>query len=81
MPVRICPYSKQYTSSGPDSVWNVASNSMFPVLRNGDLVAVDKTVAFEDVQMGDIIVFREPVPTEEKSSAIISRVNDTSILS
>jgi signal peptidase I len=54
--------------------FEVASKSMSPVLVPGDMVIVEESVGFRDVQVGDIIVFREPIPTEVESSAIISRV-------
>ncbi len=37
----------------------VSSGSMVPTLKVGDVVAIEPT-PFEDVKVGDIIVFREP---------------------
>jgi signal peptidase I len=65
----------QNSTNGLNEVWKVASESMYPILTQGDLVTVEK-VAFTDIQSGDIILFREPVPDSEVGDYIISRVND-----
>ena len=64
----------QYSHNSSDEIWLVASDSMSPLLTMGDVVAVEKNVTFENVRIGNIVVFKEPVPSEEESNAIISRV-------
>ena len=49
---------------------------MYPLLTTGDVVAVDKNANFSDITIGDIIVFKEPVPDADGADAIISRVNE-----
>ena len=65
--------SLQY-SLNSSGVWKVSSESMYPLLDPGDMVSIEKSTGFLDVQIGDIIVFREPIPTDNESGAIISRV-------
>jgi signal peptidase I len=66
----------QYTVNGSSELWKVASESMSPLLTPGDMVVVEKSAGFLDVQIGDIIVFKEPIPIGEESGAIISRVTE-----
>jgi signal peptidase len=48
---------------------------MSPLLTTGDVVAVKKGVAFEDLWINEIIVFKDLVPIKEES-VIISRINE-----
>jgi len=54
----------------------VASESMVPRLNVGDFVVVSHNIPFEELQEGDIIVFREPVPDGEEADAIVHRVDE-----
>lgn len=49
---------------------------MSPLLTTGDVVAVKKGVAFEDLGINEIIVFKDLVPIKEEESVIISRINE-----
>jgi len=53
-----------------------ASESMSPLLNPGDMVAIEKSVSFADIQVGDILVFREPIPTSGEAAFVISRVSE-----
>lgn len=68
--LKFCDSSETTNESG--EIWEVASQSMLPTLDPGDLVAVDTNASFNDVGVGDIILFNEPIPLEY--SVIISRV-------
>lgn len=68
--LKFCDSSEATNESG--EIWEVASQSMSPTLDTGDLVAVDTNASFNDVGVGNIILFNEPVPLEY--SVIISRV-------
>lgn len=76
--VRICSSFErdQYATNSSAEIWHVASDSMYPLLATGDMVAVDKNANFSDITIGDIIVFEEPVPDTDEADAIISRVNE-----
>ena len=52
----------------------VASESMVPRLNVGDFVVVSHNIPFDDLNEGDIIVFKEPVPDGEEADAIVHRV-------
>jgi len=56
-------------------VTNNSGDSMSPLLTTGDVVAVKKGVAFEDLRINEIIVFKDLVPIKEES-VIISRINE-----
>jgi signal peptidase I len=69
----------QLAANGSGEVYRVASESMSPLLNLGDMVAVEKNVTFDRIQVGDIIVFREPIPISEEPGSIISRVIEVTI--
>jgi signal peptidase I len=75
--IRICSSIErdQVAANDFDEIWKVSSESMYPLLTQGDLVIVED-VTFTDIQPGDIILFKEPVPDSEVGDYIISRVND-----
>lgn len=76
--LRVCSSLERsrHASNNLGDTWAVASDSMSPLLTSGDVVAVEKGVAFEDLGIDEIIVFKEPIPITEKESAIISRINE-----
>lgn len=51
----------------------VEENSMFPTLKNGETVLVDRTAEFE---VGDIVVFRHPVEQTSELVKRIERINE-----
>ena len=55
------------------SLYKVSTGSMRPALDVNDMVWLDKKVPFDDLQVGDIIVFERP---EGESRVIISRIID-----
>ena len=55
------------------SFYKVSTGSMSPAFNVGDIVLLDKKIAFDDLQVGDVIVFERP---EGKSRIIISRIID-----
>lgn len=76
--IRICSSIErdQLATNGFAEIYRVASESMSPLLNPGDMVAIEKSISFADIQVGDIIVFREPIPTSEESAFVISRVSE-----
>jgi signal peptidase I len=76
--VRVCSSFERdlYATNSSGEIWYVASDSMYPLLTAGDVVAVDKNANFSDITIGDIIVFEEPVPDTDEADAVISRVNE-----
>jgi signal peptidase I len=54
----------------------VASESMVPRLNVGDFVVVSHNIPFDDLNKGDIIVFKEPVPDGGEADAIVHRVKE-----
>ena len=42
----------------------VASDSMVPKLEAGDFVVINHNVIFDQLKVGNIIVFKEPVPDQ-----------------
>lgn len=55
------------------SFYKVPTGSMSPAFNFGDIVLLDKTISFNDLQVGDVIVFERP---EGQSRIIISRIID-----
>ena len=51
----------------------VEENSMFPTLKNGEMVLVDRTA---EVEVGDIVVFRHPVEQNSELVKRIERINE-----
>ena len=49
----------EYGTAEP--IYNVASGSMSPALKTGDLVVISELVKFEEVEPGDIIVYNHPL--------------------
>jgi signal peptidase I len=76
--LRICSSFErdQIAANNSGQIWKVASQNMSPLLTPGSVVAVEKSVGFLHIQIGDIILFREPVPDGEEVDAIMSRVNE-----
>lgn len=70
--LRLCSTSE--LTEGKSNRWYIMSESMVPALRPGDAVLVSKGAPFSLVGVGDIIVFREPVPDGETADVIVSRV-------
>jgi signal peptidase len=68
--------TSQYVTNNSGEIEVVASDSMSPLLTTGDVVAVKKGVAFEDLRINEIIVFKDLVPIKEEESVIISRINE-----
>ena len=68
--------TSQNVTNNSGEIEVVASDSMSPLLTTGDVVAVKKGVAFEDLRINEIIVFKDPVPIKEEESVIISRINE-----
>lgn len=56
--LRICSSFErdQIAANDLGEIWKVASESMYPLLSPGDMVSVEKSVGFLDVQIDDIIV-------------------------
>ncbi|HET6640880.1 MAG TPA: hypothetical protein VFG77_04680 [Nitrososphaeraceae archaeon] len=52
----------------------MSTRPQFPTLRQADAVLVSDAFPFDSVQVGEIIVFREPVPNDETAGVIVSRV-------
>lgn len=42
------------------SLYRVSTGSMSPAFNVGDMVLLDKKIAFDDLQIGDVIVFERP---------------------
>jgi len=55
------------------SFYKVSTGSMSPAFEVGDIVLLDKEIAFDDLQVGDVIVFERP---KDESRIIISRIVD-----
>lgn len=54
-----------------DDVFKVSSGSMSPIMQPDEYVEVDKFFPFEDIVVGDIIVFH---PNDKPESLVIHRV-------
>lgn len=53
----------------------VASESMVPKLKVGDFVVINHNIQFSNLKMGDIIVFKEPVPEKgQEPETIVHRI-------
>ena len=53
----------------------VASDSMVPKLEVGDLVVINHNIIFDQLKVGNIIVFKEPVPDQgQEPNAIVHRI-------
>lgn len=66
----------QYSSNSSGKVFVIISESMWPLLTIGDVIALENNTAFNDLRIGDIIAFKEPVPVGEKAEVIVSRINE-----
>ncbi|QLH10819.1 signal peptidase I [Nitrosarchaeum sp. AC2] len=55
------------------SIYRVSTGSMSPAFEVGDIVLLDKKIAFDDLRVGDVIVFERP---EGEYRIIISRIID-----
>lgn len=55
------------------SFYRVSTGSMSPAFEVGDIILLDKKISFDDLQVGDVIVFERP---QDKSRIIISRIID-----
>ncbi len=51
----------------------VEENSMFPTLKNGETVLVDRSA---EVEVGDIVVFKHPVEQNSELVKRIKRINE-----
>lgn len=53
----------------------VASESMVPKLKVGDFVVINHNIIFDQLRVGNIIVFKEPVPDQgQEPNAIVHRI-------
>ena len=71
IPLVLVLFSLVFLGSGPFFV--IVSGSMVPALEVYDVVIADANYSFEDIVIGDIIVFNRP---QEDGRIIVARVNE-----
>ncbi len=58
----------------------VASDSMVPKLEVGDFVIINHNIPFDQLKIGNIIIFKEPVPDQgQQPDSIVHRVRAIAI--
>jgi signal peptidase I len=61
---------------GDNSFYVIQSDTMLPTLRNGDIIGVENRTSFNDLKIGDIIVYKSPGEREDtgQPEVIVHRV-------
>jgi hypothetical protein len=64
---------------GHNSFYIVQSDTMLPALRKGDIVGVENRTSFNDLKIGDIIVYKSPGVREDtgQPEIIVHRDNQS----